>query len=203
MGCVTISWNGLSFAAAAEAAGHARSGTSIGLQQTALAISGADVSCRVRSAGRDDILARRLCRRGHLPADRLADARFPHRLSRGSRRSALRLRIGPSERAGRGHDADVGRGARDHDVGTTSATGARRLAASEPAREDGSRPDIDPRDRPRRAARRAARSRYALGVKNTFTMNVEFYTGVDERLEVPMILPPAPDLVDFADDAAC
>jgi hypoxanthine phosphoribosyltransferase len=50
---------------------------------------------------------------------------------------------------------------------------------------------------------------YALGVKNTFTMNVEFYTGVDERLEIPMILPPVPDLVDFhetrvliADDVA-
>jgi hypoxanthine phosphoribosyltransferase len=50
---------------------------------------------------------------------------------------------------------------------------------------------------------------YALGVKNTFTMNVEFYTGVDERLELPMILPPVPDLVDFqetrlliADDVA-
>ena len=40
---------------------------------------------------------------------------------------------------------------------------------------------------------------YALGVKNTFTMNVEFYTGVDERLDVPMILPPIPDLVDFAE----
>jgi uncharacterized protein len=40
---------------------------------------------------------------------------------------------------------------------------------------------------------------YALGVKNTFTMNVEFYTGVDERLEMPMILPPVPDLLDFAD----
>jgi len=40
---------------------------------------------------------------------------------------------------------------------------------------------------------------YALGVKNTFTMNVEFYTGVDERLDLPMILPPIPDLVDFAD----
>ena len=40
---------------------------------------------------------------------------------------------------------------------------------------------------------------YALGVKNTFTMNVEFYTGVDERLEMPMILPPVPELVDFAD----
>jgi uncharacterized protein len=40
---------------------------------------------------------------------------------------------------------------------------------------------------------------YALGVKNTFTMNVEFYTGVDERLPLPMLLPPVPDLVDFAD----
>jgi hypoxanthine phosphoribosyltransferase len=40
---------------------------------------------------------------------------------------------------------------------------------------------------------------YALGVKNTVTMNVEFYTGIDERLDVPMILPPVPDLVDFAD----
>ena len=40
---------------------------------------------------------------------------------------------------------------------------------------------------------------YALGVKNTFTLNVEFYTGVDERLPVPMILPPVPDLVDLHD----
>lgn len=40
---------------------------------------------------------------------------------------------------------------------------------------------------------------YALGVKNTFTMNVEFYTGVDERLDVPMILPPVPELVDLHD----
>ncbi len=40
---------------------------------------------------------------------------------------------------------------------------------------------------------------YALDVKNTFTMNVEFYTGVDERLPVPMILPPVPDLVDLHD----
>ena len=40
---------------------------------------------------------------------------------------------------------------------------------------------------------------YAVGVKNTFTMNVEFYTGVDERLPVPMILPPVPALVDLQD----
>jgi hypoxanthine phosphoribosyltransferase len=50
---------------------------------------------------------------------------------------------------------------------------------------------------------------YALGVKNTFTMNVEFYTGVDARLEAPLILPPVPDPVDLretrvliADDVA-
>ena len=40
---------------------------------------------------------------------------------------------------------------------------------------------------------------YALDVKNLHVMNVEFYTGVDERLDLPMILPPIPDLVDFAD----
>jgi uncharacterized protein len=40
---------------------------------------------------------------------------------------------------------------------------------------------------------------YALEVKNAFTMNVEFYTGVDERLPVPMILPPVPELVDLHD----
>jgi hypoxanthine phosphoribosyltransferase len=50
---------------------------------------------------------------------------------------------------------------------------------------------------------------YALDVKNTWTMNVEFYTGVEERLDVPMILPPVPALVDLqaermliADDVA-
>ena len=30
-------------------------------------------------------------------------------------------------------------------------------------------------------------------------MNVEFYTGVDERLPAPMILPPVPELVDLAE----
>ena len=55
----------------------------------------------------------------------------------------------------------------------------------------------------------AASLGYALGVKNTWTMNVEFYTGVDERLELPIILPPVPELVDLeeakiliADDVA-
>jgi hypoxanthine phosphoribosyltransferase len=40
---------------------------------------------------------------------------------------------------------------------------------------------------------------YALGVKNAFAIGVEFYTGVDERLDVPMVLPPVPDLIDVSD----
>jgi hypoxanthine phosphoribosyltransferase len=39
---------------------------------------------------------------------------------------------------------------------------------------------------------------YALGVKNLHVMNVEFYTGVDERLELPVVLPPVPNAVDLA-----
>ena len=50
---------------------------------------------------------------------------------------------------------------------------------------------------------------YALDVKNLFVMNVEFYTGVDERLDLPVVLPPVLDVVDLtgsnvlvADDVA-
>src|SRR5215218_7244480 len=39
---------------------------------------------------------------------------------------------------------------------------------------------------------------YALNVKNCGAMNVEFYTGIDERLDVPVVIPPALDLVDVA-----
>lgn len=39
---------------------------------------------------------------------------------------------------------------------------------------------------------------YALGTKNTAVMNVEFYTGVDQRLPVPVVLPPVLQAVDIA-----
>jgi len=39
---------------------------------------------------------------------------------------------------------------------------------------------------------------YALAVKNLSVVNVEFYTGVDERLEVPIMLPPTPAVVDLS-----
>ena len=55
----------------------------------------------------------------------------------------------------------------------------------------------------------AAAIAYALDVKNLFTMNIEFYTGVDERLEFPVMLPPLLNAVDLkgqrvlvADDVA-
>lgn len=40
---------------------------------------------------------------------------------------------------------------------------------------------------------------YALSVKNLYVMNVEYYTGVDERLDVPVMLPPYVDIVDLRD----
>lgn len=39
---------------------------------------------------------------------------------------------------------------------------------------------------------------YALDLKNVATVNVEFYTGVDQRLDVPVMLPPVPEAVDLA-----
>ena len=84
--------------------------------------------------------------------------------------------------------------------------GARELAAA--VRDDGFAPDLV-LGIARGGLLVAGALGYALGVKNTFTMNVEFYTGIDERLEMPMILPPVPALVDLerervlvADDVA-
>src|SRR5262249_8334693 len=39
---------------------------------------------------------------------------------------------------------------------------------------------------------------YALDVKNVDVCNVEYYTGVDTRLELPVMLPPVPDAVDLS-----
>jgi hypoxanthine phosphoribosyltransferase len=50
---------------------------------------------------------------------------------------------------------------------------------------------------------------YALSVKNIHLMNVEYYTGIDERLPLPVVLPPTPELINLeharllvADDVA-
>lgn len=44
----------------------------------------------------------------------------------------------------------------------------------------------------------AATIAYALDVKNVFMMSVEFYAGVDERLDFPVMLPPLLSAVDIA-----
>ncbi|MGW5359699.1 phosphoribosyltransferase [Actinopolymorpha pittospori] len=39
---------------------------------------------------------------------------------------------------------------------------------------------------------------YALDVKNLHLANVVYYTGVDERLPLPVMLPPVPNMVDLS-----
>lgn len=39
---------------------------------------------------------------------------------------------------------------------------------------------------------------YALDVKNLHVMNVEFYTGVGATLDMPVMLPPVPNVVDLS-----
>jgi hypoxanthine phosphoribosyltransferase len=39
---------------------------------------------------------------------------------------------------------------------------------------------------------------YALDVKNLHVINVEFYTGVDQRLAMPVVLPPLPKPIDLS-----
>lgn len=39
---------------------------------------------------------------------------------------------------------------------------------------------------------------YALDVKNLHVVNVEYYTGVDQRLDMPVMLPPVPSVVDLS-----
>ncbi|MGI9607625.1 MAG: phosphoribosyltransferase [Acidimicrobiales bacterium] len=79
---------------------------------------------------------------------------------------------------------------------TTYGTAARELAQL--VADDGYRPDII------LAIARgglfvAGSLGYALAVKNLYVMNVEYYTGVDERLDVPTTLPPYLDTVDLRD----
>ena len=70
-------------------------------------------------------------------------------------------------------------------------TAVEELAAQ--IREDGFRPDAV-LALARGGLPCAGALAYALGVKNMATLNVEFYTGVDERLDEPLLLPPVPDL---------
>jgi uncharacterized protein len=86
------------------------------------------------------------------------------------------------------------------------AEGAKSLALA--VADDGFRPDLI-LSIARGGLIIAGSLSYALRVKNLHVMNVEYYTGVNERLEFPVILPPPLNLVDLvharllvADDVA-
>jgi hypoxanthine phosphoribosyltransferase len=85
---------------------------------------------------------------------------------------------------------------REHLDWETYGTAVRELAGM--VADDGYRPDII------LAIARgglfvAGSLGYALSVKNLYVMNVVYYTGVDERLDVPTTLPPYLDKIDLKD----
>ncbi|MGI5238963.1 phosphoribosyltransferase [Dactylosporangium sp. CA-139066] len=88
----------------------------------------------------------------------------------------------------------------------TFGTAARELAQA--VADDGFRPDLV-LSVARGGLLVAGALSYALDVKSIHMMNVLYYTGVDQRLDAPVILPPAPDLSELrgarvliADDVA-
>ncbi len=82
----------------------------------------------------------------------------------------------------------------EREVMTWADLGAGGRALAQAVHDDGWRPDLI-LGIARGGLLVAGALSYALGVKNVYTMNVEFYTGIDQRLEVPKILPPVPELV--------
>jgi uncharacterized protein len=74
-------------------------------------------------------------------------------------------------------------------------TGSRELATMIAA--DGYRPDVI-LSVARGGLFVAGTLGYALDVKNLALVNVEFYTGIDTRLDLPVMLPPVPQAVDLA-----
>jgi hypothetical protein len=88
----------------------------------------------------------------------------------------------------------------------TFGTAARELAQT--VHDSGYRPDIVLAIA-RGGLTVAGAIAYALGIKNCSAINVEFYTGIESRLEMPVLLPPTLNLVDIqgarvlvADDVA-
>ena len=80
--------------------------------------------------------------------------------------------------------------------GEASLALARLVAEGAPGGAGGYRPDIILAIA-RGGMLPAGALAYALSVKNLYVMNVEYYTGVGERLDFPVILPPPLSFVDL------
>ena len=85
----------------------------------------------------------------------------------------------------------------DHEVLTWGAFGRAGLELAEQVRADGFAPTMI-LSIARGGLFAAGALSYALNVKNLYVMNVEFYTGIDERLPMPVMLPPVPSAVDLS-----
>lgn len=77
----------------------------------------------------------------------------------------------------------------------TFGTASRQLAAQ--VVDSGFRPDLI-MSITRGGMLPAGAMSYAMGIKNLHIINVEFYTGVDTRLPLPVLLPPVPAAVDLS-----
>jgi hypothetical protein len=84
---------------------------------------------------------------------------------------------------------------REHLSWESFGEAARELAQS--IADDGFRPDLILAIA-RGGLFLAAALGYALSVKNLHVINVEFYNGVDSTLDMPVMLPPVPQAVDFS-----
>ena len=85
----------------------------------------------------------------------------------------------------------------DREILTWQAFGDATRALAQDVADSGFRPDVVLAIA-RGGLTVAGAIAYALGVKNCFAMNVELYTGVEQRLQVPVVLPPTLDLMDLA-----
>jgi len=87
--------------------------------------------------------------------------------------------------------------ASEHEVLSWTEFGKASRALAQQVADDGFRPDLILAIA-RGGLFTAGALGYALEVRNLSVMNVEFYTGVDERAELPVMLPPVPDTVSLA-----
>ena len=126
-------------------------------------------------------------------------ARRPERRYRGPPRRRPRGATARSERRGRtDRGGPPGRSPEDREVLTWSdfGMGIRELALQ--VADSGYQPDVILAIA-RGGLIPAGALGYALSVKNIYVVNVEYYTAVDERLEVPVFLPPHLDLMGVED----
>jgi hypoxanthine phosphoribosyltransferase len=85
----------------------------------------------------------------------------------------------------------------EHEPLTWDGFGRATRALAQDIADDGFRPDLILAIA-RGGLLPAGALSYALAVKNLHVMNVEFYTGIDERLPVPVMLPPVPNTMDLS-----